>query len=166
MHRRQFLASAGRIAAGATALPLAAAGYGFAASTNLRIDRPTVAVPNLPGRIRGLTVAFLTDIHHGPFVSLDWVAGLVRTVLALDPDVIVLGGDYSLRETRFIAPCFDVLKGLTAPLGVFGVLGNHDYAHGLAETRAGFKLAGVTELTNRGDWLTRGPRPPAAGRRR
>ena len=157
MHRRQFMTHAGKAAAGLALAPVAAAGYGFAASTNLLIDRPTVAVPNLPGRFAGLTVAFLTDIHHGPFVSLDWVAGLVRTVMGLDPDVIVLGGDYSLRDRKFIAPCLDVLAGLDAPLGVYAVLGNHDYAHGLDATRAGLKRSRVTELTNAGVWLTRGP---------
>ncbi len=157
MNRRQFVRSAARITAGVTLIPMAAAGYGFAASTHLRIDRPKLTLPNLPGRFEGLTVAFLTDIHHGPFVSREYVAALVRTTMALDADVIVLGGDYSLRDMAFIAPCFDLLAGLSAPLGVYGVLGNHDYAHGLEETRAGLRRARVTELTDRGEWLVRGP---------
>ena len=41
-------------------------------------------------------------------------------------------------------------------MGVYGVLGNHDYWHGIVETRAGMKAAGVTELTNTGVWLKRG----------
>lgn len=157
MNRREFVRSAARIAAGVTLVPMAAAGYGFAAGTHLRIDRPTIALPNLPGRFEGVRVAFMTDIHHGPFVSQEYVAGLVRTTMALDPDLIVLGGDYSLRDGTFIAPCFDLLAGLAAPLGVYGVLGNHDHAHGQAATRAGMRRAKITELTNRGEWLVRGP---------
>ena len=64
-------------------------------------------------------------------------------------------GDYSHRESKYIAPCFEILKELRAPLGVYGVLGNHDYWHGVEETRAGMKRAGIEELTNRGVWLTR-----------
>src|SRR5436189_2680 len=55
-----------------------------------------------------------------------------------------------------IRPCFEVMAALTAPLGVFGVLGNHDYWHGVTETRAAMAAAGVVELTNAGVWVRRG----------
>ncbi len=154
MNRRSFLQTTTRLAA--VALVPAAAGYGFASGTHLCIDRPTLTLPNLPSRFAGLKVAFLTDIHHGPFVHLDYVAGLVRTTLALDADVILLGGDYSLRDRAYIAPCLELLGALTAPLGVYAVLGNHDHRHGLSETRAGLKRARIEELSNAGVWLRRG----------
>ena len=150
MNRRQFL----RIAA-ATVAPAVGVGYGFAESTRLRIDRLTVTVPRLPAAFRGLRVAFVTDIHLGPFLTEQYVAGVVRTTLLLDPDLILLGGDYSHRDGKYIAPCFEQLAKLSAPLGVYGVLGNHDYWHGLDETKAGMRRAKVEELTNRGVWLER-----------
>ncbi len=123
-----------------------------------------LSIPRLPAAFQGTTVAFLTDIHHGPYVSLDYVTAVVRTTALLNPDLIIHGGDYSLREGRYIAPCFEVLAGLSAPLGVYGVLGNHDYWHGLKETRAGMVAAKVEELTNRGLWLRkRGDRLRLAG---
>lgn len=150
MNRRHFLKSI------AAAAPVAALGYGFAETGDVRIERVSAKLPNLPLAFDGTTVAFLTDIHHGPYVTLAQVQSFVRTALALQPDLIVLGGDYSLRHERFIAPCLDVLSSLRAPLGVYGVLGNHDYWHGLDETRAGLKRAKIEELTNRGVWLKRG----------
>lgn len=152
MNRRQFLkgAAAVTVASGVGVL-----GYGFAEAGDLRIERIDVTVRNLPAAFDGFTVAFLTDIHHGPYVSLSQVAGMVRTTRQLEPDLILLGGDYCLRDTKYIAPCFDALKGLRADHGVFGVLGNHDYQHGLAETRAGMRAAKVEELTNAGVWLTK-----------
>jgi uncharacterized protein len=102
-----------------------------------------------------LTVAFLTDIHHGPYVDLDFVRHCVRTANLLDPDLILLGGDYILREAKYAGPCFEALAGLKAPYGVYGVLGNHDYWHGVGPVKAGFKSAKITELTNAGVWLTR-----------
>ena len=156
MHRRSFLRNALGLGAAAVAVPTLVAGYGFAEATRLHIDRQTIAVPRLPAAFRGLTVAFVTDIHHGPFVSEADVAAVVRTTLALAPDLIVLGGDYSLRDGKYIAPCFELLGALSAPLGVYGVLGNHDYLHGLAETRAAMARAGVVELTNRGVPVTLG----------
>jgi predicted MPP superfamily phosphohydrolase len=155
MNRRSFFRNAA-VAGAAVALPIAVTGVGFAESTHLRIDRQTLAIPRLPAALRGKTVAFVTDIHRGPFVSESDVANVVRTTMALAPDLIVLGGDYSHRETQFIAPCFDLLADLDAPLGVYGVLGNHDYKHGLAETKAGMRAAKVAELTNRGVALTFG----------
>src|SRR6478672_9688669 len=149
MNRRRFLKTA---AAAAAVAPLAGTCYGFAESADLRIDRQTIPLPNLPATFRGLTVAFLTDVHLGPYVSEGYVASAVRTTLALEPDLILHGGDYSHREAKYIAPCFELLANLTAPLGVYGVLGNHDYWHGLEETREGMRRAKVEELTNRGVW--------------
>lgn len=153
MNRRIFLKAAmGSFAPCVTA----GAAYGLFESGWLQITRHSLPLPHLPPSFEGTTVAFLTDIHHGPFTSLDYVHSVIRTTLALQPDLIVLGGDYSLKDAKYIRPCFDALAALKAPLGVFGVLGNHDYWHGLAETREGFEAAGIGELTNRGLWLERG----------
>ncbi|OWK36243.1 metallophosphoesterase [Fimbriiglobus ruber] len=151
MNRRQFLRTSA-----IAALPLGGVCYGFAESNDLRVDRQTISIPRLPAAFRGLTVAFLTDIHHGPYISKEYVSGVVRTTRLLNPDLVLLGGDYSHRDVKYIAPCFEILSHLTAPFGVYGVLGNHDYKDGLQETREGFRSANIEELTNRGVWLTRG----------
>ena len=150
MNRRNFL----RLIAYTS--PVAALAYGFAETGDVRIDRVAATVPNLPKSFDGLSVAFLTDIHHGPYVTLGQVTAFVRTVLTLQPDLILLGGDYCLRDGKYIAPCFEVLASLKAPLGVYGVLGNHDYAHGADDTKNAMAKAGIVELTNSGVWLTRG----------
>src|SRR3954471_16576343 len=126
MNRRVFLkaAAAATLPAGA-----AAASYGLYEAGWVEIVRPVLPLPRLPKAFDGLRIALLTDIHHGPFTSLDYVTSVVRTTLALRPDLILLGGDYSLKDGRYVAPCFEVLGGLRAPLGVYGVLGNHDYWH-------------------------------------
>jgi predicted MPP superfamily phosphohydrolase len=152
MNRRAFLKAATAVALPA---PAAVGAYGLFEAGWIKVERHTLPLPRLPRGFDGTTVAFLTDIHHGPYVSLDYVTSIVRTALALQPDLVVLGGDYSSKEGKYTRPCFDVLGGLRAPLGVYGVLGNHDYWHGLAETRAGFRSAGITELTNAGVWLER-----------
>ncbi len=153
MDRRIFLKA---IAAAAVPSAAAAASYGLYEAGWVEVVRKQLPLQHLPATFDNLSVAFLADIHHGPFSSLDYVTSVVRTTLALRPDLILLGGDYSLKDGKYIRPCFEVLAGLKAPLGVYGVLGNHDYWHGLNETREGFKAAGITELTNRGVWLERG----------
>jgi hypothetical protein len=153
MDRRFFLKA---VAAAAVPGAAATASYGLYEAGWVEVARVQLPLPHLPRAFDNLSIAFLADIHHGPFSSLDYVASIVRTTLALRPDMIILGGDYSLKDGKYIRPCFDVLSGLKAPLGVFGVLGNHDYWHGLGETREGFKSAEITELTNRGVWVERG----------
>ena len=153
MDRRTFLKSA--VAAGVVG-PVAGASYGLYEAGAVVVERPEVVVPRLPAAFDGLRVAFLADIHHGPYVDLDHVAAIVRTTLALQPDAVILGGDYSTADARYIGPCFEVLTGLKAPLGVYGVLGNHDYWHGIAESHDGFRASRIMEMTNAGVWLERG----------
>lgn len=150
MNRRNFLRCSAGL--GVTAA-LGGACYSFFEAGWVHVDRRTITVPRLPQAYQGKTIAFLTDIHHGPYVDLQYVAAIVRTTNIMNPDMIVLGGDYSLRDRRYIAPCLDVLSSLRAPMGVYGVLGNHDYWHGLRETREGLREAGITELTNEGHWF-------------
>jgi len=154
MERRAFLKSA--LAAAVPVSPVMVASYGLYEAGSVRIERPTIALPNLPPAFDHLRIAFLADIHHGPYIGLDYVASIVRTTLALGPDLILLGGDYISKDASYAEPCFDLLSGLKAPLGVFGVLGSHDYRHGLNEVKASFAAAKIEELTNRGVWLTRG----------
>lgn len=161
MNRRSFLKA---VLGTAAVAPVAAASYGVFESTWLKVDRQTLPLPRLPQSFDGTTVAFLTDIHHGPFTSLEYITDVVRTTQMLQPDLIVLGGDYSLRDSRYVGPCFEVLGDLKAPMGVYGVLGNHDYWHGLNETKQGFGSARVQDLTNKGVWFEkRGERFRLAG---
>src|SRR5262249_51471887 len=58
------------------------------------------------------------------------VAGAVTALMNERPDLIVLGGDYvTWGDRRFVGPAAEALTGLSAPQGVFGILGNHDDDH-------------------------------------
>ena len=153
MNRRLFLRAT---FAATVAAPAIGAGYGLFEASWVNIDRQTLPLARLPDSFTGTTIAFLTDIHHGPFTTLDYVSSIVRTTLSLRPDLILLGGDYSLLDAKYIRPCLDLFSALHAPLGVYGILGNHDYWHGLHETTEGLAAAKITELTNRGVWLNKG----------
>lgn len=153
MNRRTFFGATTSLLVGGVT---AGTCYGYAEAGKVEVTRPSVLLPNLPSRFNNLRIAFLTDLHHGPYTELPFITSVVRTTLALAPDLIILGGDYCLRHAKYIRPCFEVLKSLSAPLGVYGVLGNHDYSHGLKETQAAMRASGIEELTNRGVWLRRG----------
>jgi uncharacterized protein len=75
----------------------------------------------------GLRIGLVTDIHHGAMVPASDVAAAVQLVMAQRPDVIVLGGDYvTWGDRTFVGPVADLLAPLSAPHGVFAILGNHD----------------------------------------
>ncbi|MDR0307639.1 MAG: metallophosphoesterase [Chitinispirillales bacterium] len=110
----------------------------------------------IPGSFDGFRVIFITDIHHGPFFSIGRLKNLVRRVNQLKPDMVLLGGDYIHHSAKYIKPCFEELAKLSAPLGVYGVLGNHDHRKDGALTRLCMEAAGITSIDNAGVWIERG----------
>jgi len=87
----------------------------------------TLPVSGLSPALDGLRIGFLTDIHHSAMVPADDVRRAVDLVSAERPDLIVLGGDYvTWGDRAFVGPVAELLAPLTAPQGVFAILGNHD----------------------------------------
>jgi len=115
-----------------------------------------VSDADVPAAFDGMTIAFLSDIHHGPFLAVDRVRRVVDQANSLRPDLVVLGGDYVYRNPRYIAPCFAELARLEAPLGVLGVLGNHDHWEDAELTRRCMSEAGIASLDNAGIWVLQG----------
>jgi predicted MPP superfamily phosphohydrolase len=94
---------------------------------HLELTRSTFPVAGLPEALRGLRIGFLTDIHRSQTVPHEMVAAAVSLLMAEQPDLIVLGGDYvTFGDRRYVQPAADSLAALSAPHGVLAVLGNHD----------------------------------------
>ncbi len=88
-----------------------------------------IPVPNLPEAFSGFTIVHLTDLHHGFLVPLDMVRDVIHRANGLKRDLVVCTGDYvhEMGATAQIDAVWPVLARLTAPLGVYSVLGNHDH---------------------------------------
>lgn len=126
--RRQFLIG------GAIASLTGAVGYGAGIETlRLAHTRFNISSPKWPKDYPALNIAVISDLHVGcPSVNLSRVAAIVEAVNASRPDVVVLLGDYLIRYViggRYVGPAAigEALAPLSAPLGVFSVLGNHDW---------------------------------------
>ena len=130
--------------------------YPFLEAKWCRVVEQTIALPNLPDVFRGTRVALLTDIHHGPFVPLVYIRHVVEMTNSLKPDLVLLGGDYVSRSSRFIAPSIEALAGLEARLGRFAVLGNHDHWESAPATIRALAKANITLTDNTGFWIDRG----------
>jgi len=83
--------------------------------------------PDIPKAFSQFRIVFMADIHHGPFFSRERVKNVVTMINELQPDIVVLGGDYVYGHKKYTAPCFEELAKLKAPYGIFAVLGNHDH---------------------------------------
>jgi predicted MPP superfamily phosphohydrolase len=76
-------------------------------------------------------------------------------VNAENPDIILLGGDYVHRGDRYIIPCFNELKNLRAPLGIYGVLGNHDNRENAELTKKMMEESGIFQIDNKAFWIVK-----------
>lgn len=90
-----------------------------------------------------LRIAVIADLHVGePFIGLGRVRRIVRRANATGADLILLLGDYAAGHKFVSTPVkiADVapeLARLSAPQGVFAVLGNHDWWDDLSAQRRG-----------------------------
>ena len=105
--------------------------YGFAYTRHqLEITRADLPVTRLPNALVGLRIGLITDVHRSLWVSHEDVTHAVTTLMSERPDIIVLGGDYvTRRDPQYVTPSAEALRPLSAPHGVFGILGNHDDDH-------------------------------------
>jgi predicted MPP superfamily phosphohydrolase len=123
--RSEFLMRAGLITG---ALPLAAIGVGIASGAyDYRVRYQTLNLPNLPKAFDGMTIGQISDIHSGSFYNKKAVLGGIETLLGQKPDVIFFTGDLVNKRSDEMYGYQDLFSKLKAPLGVFSVLGNHDY---------------------------------------
>jgi predicted MPP superfamily phosphohydrolase len=114
----------------ATGVGLATGGgaYGFLYERHaVGLTSTTVPVTGLPPPLEGLRIGLITDVHRSQWVSAADVDAAVQLMMKAEPDLIVLGGDYvTWGDREYVDPAAHALSALSAPRGVFGILGNHD----------------------------------------
>jgi predicted MPP superfamily phosphohydrolase len=129
---------------------------GWAEATELpMIRRVTLTHPLLPPVFDGMRVVQVADVHAGMFMPPERLARVRSLVENLAPDLVVFTGDQ--LDRRQVDADFFVhgFAGIEAPLGVFGVLGNHDHLAGPQLALAAMEAVGITPLVNESATLTR-----------
>jgi predicted MPP superfamily phosphohydrolase len=142
-----------RIRVTLAALFLFAAGlafWGFLIEPNrLILHQETIQIDNWPKELSGLRIAVISDIHTGgPFINDEKLRDIVDRTNALNPDLIVLLGDYmspNSWHSHRVEPevTAAALRNLKAPLGVYSVLGNHDWWYNGEKVRRAFEQNGI-----------------------
>jgi uncharacterized protein len=92
-----------------------------------RIRRVRISLRNLPDAFNGMRIAQLSDIHSGSFFNKTAVKGGVEMLLKEKPDLVFFTGDLVNDRAEEVKDYIEVFGKVKAPLGVYSVLGNHDY---------------------------------------
>ncbi len=104
-------------------------GYGYHVEpTWLEINRFTLGVRDLHSSFAGVKIAQLTDFHCGSHIPVSYLEDAVARTDAEKPDIIALTGDFVHKGYRYVADAAKLFRQLRAPLGVYAVLGNHDFS--------------------------------------
>lgn len=92
-----------------------------------QIKKVKVKFPNLPAAFAGLKIVQLSDIHSGSFDNEEAVAKGIQMALDLKPDIIFFTGDLVNDRSTEVGAYQKIFSRLKAPMGVYSILGNHDY---------------------------------------
>ena len=122
--------------------------YGFKNKYNYRIRRVSLNYPGLPKAFRGMRIVQLSDIHSGSFMDKRAVTRGVETAMKEKPDLILFTGDLVNDRAVEMNEYLDVFNKLNAPMGVYSILGNHDYGDYVAWSSQAEKTANLDQLKN------------------
>jgi uncharacterized protein len=132
-----------------------AAWAGWIEPRRLVTTRIALELPRWPAHLNGLTVGVLSDLHAGmPHAGRPAIARAVARLNEAEPDAVLLLGDYLDAGPIWggrLAPdeIADELAALAAPLGVFAVLGNHDWKRAGVRMWLALASVGIIVLENR-----------------
>ncbi len=101
--------------------------YGLKNRYKYNVKRIKLGLKNLPDELKGLRVVQISDIHTGSFDDSAAVTEGINAIIREKPDLIVFTGDLVNDRADEVIPYISVFNQLKAPLGVYSVLGNHDY---------------------------------------
>jgi hypothetical protein len=101
--------------------------YGFGNKYRYEVRRQTLAFLNLPASFKGLKIVHISDIHSGSFTNKEAVKRGIQKILNEKPDLILFTGDLVNNVADEMTDYKEVFSQLSAPMGVYSILGNHDY---------------------------------------
>ena len=122
--------------------------------SSLRLSRYDLPLRNAAPPLAGLRIAALSDLHAGaPFIDEAKLRRVVALTNAAHPDLIVIAGDIFAEKVpggKTMPPQLvaDALAGMSAPLGVYAVLGNHDEGSLAGRYRSELRRIGIVPLDN------------------
>lgn len=144
--RRKLLKISGTTVVGMTfGTPLVSA---IVSSRDYRIAKIPVAFPNLPPGLNGLTIAQVSDVHSGIYMTEEHMMEIVELTNSLHANIVALTGDHVDSSDIQIPSVCQAMKLLKSDYGVFGCLGNHDHFATAEKVSTALQQTGVVMLVN------------------
>ncbi|MEO5562231.1 MAG: metallophosphoesterase [Chitinophagaceae bacterium] len=120
--------------------------YGFGNKYRYQLKKVELAFSNLPTSFKGLKIVHISDIHSGSFTDKQAVMKGVEHIMEQRPDLILFTGDLVNNTADEMVDYMDVFNKLSAPMGVYSTLGNHDYGDYVHWDSAEAKMANLEKL--------------------
>lgn len=159
----RLLRPIGRGLMGLFVIGIAAALWGFwIEPASLHNATHRLSLPRWPEACAGLRVAVLADLHTGsPFNGVDKLDEIVALTQRARPDLVLVAGDLVIDGViggRFVPPreIARRIARLRPSIGVFAVLGNHDWWHGARKVRRALEQEGIPVIDDRAVSLAKG----------
>ncbi len=124
-----------------------------------------ITVSGLPSYMEGLRIVQISDVHMDSEYKLRQFSDTIDSVNAAKPDLVLFTGDLvdpGLTDASS-ARLGELVRKLKPRLGVYGVLGNHEYYFGYERSLACYKKFGVNLLLNEAADITLSPNGLKAG---
>ncbi len=106
--------------------------YGMRNRYRYQLTRIKLSLKDLPNEFKGLRIIQISDIHSGSLDDPTAVGKGVEAIMGEKPDLILFTGDLVNNQADEIIPYLKIFSQLNAPMGVYSVLGNHDYGDYIA----------------------------------
>lgn len=130
--------------------------YAYYEARNIKLKEMTFSSNNIPNAFNGKKIIFISDIHTDKYFTPENVADLVKRVNDRKPDIILLGGDYTLKNPKYSTPFFEEIGKLKSKYGIFSVLGNHDFWEDPKLIQQGLINCGFHVCDNQSYWIKDG----------
>ena len=144
--RRRFLRLSGSsVIAAIGATPVLSA---VTTARDYQLNRIPVIFPGLPSELEGFTIAQISDIHSGVFMTEDNMREIFELTNSLSPNLTVITGDLVDNADSQIPGLHRALPVLKADYGVYACLGNHDHYATAEKVVAAVEDRNITMLTN------------------
>lgn len=120
--------------------------YGFGNRYKYQVKTIPVTFNNLPEAFRGLRIVHISDIHSGSFTDKQAVKKGVEKIMREKPDLIFFTGDLVNNTADEMDEYQEIFAQLSAPMGVYSTLGNHDYGDYVQWDTPEAKIANLDRL--------------------
>lgn len=124
--------------------------YSYLSRLDIEINKIKITSPRIPPSFKEKKIVHISDLHFGFFLHIPELTEIAARIKQMNPDMICFTGDLIDHEfTRSQATeVAKILRGLTAELGKFAILGNHDYWGNVALVQTCLQESGFTLLKN------------------